>query len=251
MNSLRGDLAQDRTTSSFRRNTIIAGALALGALAIAVTAHLHGRPVTAALLAVFGVTGIGALLGVRAGIIGGIVASLSYNLFLTEPLLRLTLPTADDLVPIIALNVSAIASGIIAGRLHDRAVSAETATRLISKLLTFSQALQQALTLEEVEQVARQYIGHEQGALQLFIEHDGQLISPSVSETGASTADEVWQSHLPQLRRGDEVGVTLKSGDRRLGVIVVDAEDTRVAGHMAPSCHCSRWLCKGGSWRRG
>lgn len=219
------DLAQQRT-ASFRRNTIIAVAIGVGALAIAVAAHLHGRPVTASLLAVFGVTGVGALLGVRAGVIAGVVASLSYNLFLTDPLLRLTLPTADDLVPIIALNVSAIASGLIAGRLHDRAIAAETASRLISELLTFSQALQQALTLDEMERVARQFIDRDGGSLQLFVEHDGELVSPSSSRNGAATAQEVWHSRMPQLRLGDETGVTLRSGDRRLGVVVVDAERT-------------------------
>jgi two-component system sensor histidine kinase KdpD len=225
-------LVQQRTASTFRRNTIIACAIGAGALAIAVMAHLHGRPVTAALLAMFGVTAIGALLGVRAGVIAGIIASLSYNLFLTDPLLRLTLPAADDLVPIIALNVSAIASGIIAGRLHDRAIAAESASRLVSELLTFSQALQKALGLDEIEQAARQFIAREEGTLQLFIEHDGQLVSPSTSESGEATALEVWHSRLPELRLGDEVGVSLKSGDRRLGVVVVDAEGTRPADHL-------------------
>lgn len=231
MSELGFHLAQQRT-ASFRRNTVIAVAIGAGALAIAVAAHLHGRPVTASLLAVFGVTGVGALLGVRAGVLAGIIASLSYNLFLTDPLLRLTLPTADDLVPIIALNVSAIASGVIAGRLHDRAIAAETASRLIAELLTFSQALQQALTLDEIEQVARQFIQGDQGSLQLFVEHEGQLVSPSSSESGATTAQEVWHSRIPQLRVGDETGVTLKSGDRRLGVVVVDAEGSWQANQL-------------------
>lgn len=215
-----------------RRNTIVAATVGAGALAIAFAAHLHGRPITAALLAVFGVMVVGALLGVRAGIIAGIAASLTYNLLLTDPFLRFSLASADDLVPIIALNVSAIASGVIAGRLHDRAVAAETSTRLVSELLTFSQALQQALTLDEIERVARHYICHEQGSLQVFVDRGGELCSPSRSARSAAIAQEIWHGRIPELRVGNEVGIILTSGERRLGVVVVDAEHAGLEVHM-------------------
>src|SRR5579884_207699 len=100
-----------------KRNIPIGVGIGLLALALAVVADQNGRPVTAALLALFSVTIIGATLGVRGGLVAGILASFAYNLLLTEPILRFTPPSSDDLLPILALNVCAIASGVIAGRL--------------------------------------------------------------------------------------------------------------------------------------
>jgi two-component system sensor histidine kinase KdpD len=124
-------------------------------------AHLYGRPVTAAILAVLAVTSVGALLGLRAGVLAGVCASIAYNLLFTDPYLRFSLETIDDLVPIIALNVSALASGLIAGRLHDRAVAAEAASRRVAETLRFSQSLQRALALEEIGSIARQFLGRD------------------------------------------------------------------------------------------
>ena len=213
-----------------RRTAMLAALIGIGALAVAFSAHLHGRPITAALLAVFGVMVVGAMLGVRAGIIAGLAASLTYNLLLTDPFLRFSLASADDLVPIIALNVSAIASGVIAGRLHDRAVAAETSSRLVTELFAFSQALQQALTLEGIEKVASEHLCGADGSLQLFVEHADTLSSSSSSESGMRVAKEVWHSCLPELRVGDQTGFILSSGQRRLGVVVVDADDSRRTG---------------------
>ena len=206
------------------RNAPAASIIGFAALAAAFAAHLNGQPITAALLAVFGVTLIGALLGVRAGVLAGLLASLTYNLLLTDPFLRFSFGSADDLVPIIALNVSAIASGVVAGRLHDRAVAAENSNRLVAELLAFSQALQQALTPEEIEEVASKHICAGEGSVQLFVEHRGKLSSPSVSKAGDQVAQEVWHSHIPKLRVGDLVGIVLTTADRRLGLILVDAE---------------------------
>jgi two-component system sensor histidine kinase KdpD len=220
---------QHRAGVRITRNAALGAVVGLAALGIAFAAHLHGRPITAALLAVFGVTVVGALMGVRAGVISGVVASLTYNLLLTDPFLRFSLASADDLVPIIALNVSAIASGLIAGRLHDRAVAAEAAGRLVAELLAFSQALQRSLTLGEIEDVARQYIVPDGGCLELFVEVGGQLSSPSNSELSARAAAEVWSSRMPELRVGDSVGLILATGEKRLGLIVVEAGDGAAA----------------------
>lgn len=215
-----------------RPSVVIGAIVGLAALAIAFAAHLHGRPITAALLAVFGVTVVGALMGLRAGVIAGFAASLTYNLLLTDPFLRFSLASADDLVPIIALNVSAIASGLIAGRLHDRAVAAETSNRLVADLLTFSQALQRALTLDEIEQVAGQHICKRENGLQLFVERRGGLSSPSETEVDAEVAKEVWESRLPELCSNDRIGIILATGQGRIGVILVQANQASLNPDM-------------------
>ncbi len=192
-------------------------------LVIAFAAHTHGRPITAALLAVLGVTVVGALLGVRAGLLAGIFASLTYNLLLTDPVLKFSLASLDDLVPIIALNLSAIASGSIAGRLHDRALAAEHARQMVSELLAFSQSLQGAVTLEQIQQVAHVYLGDELHPTHLFVEHNGRLRSPGSPEDVVRAAEEIWTSNLPQLRVQDLMGLVLTTGQRRLGLLVLPA----------------------------
>jgi two-component system sensor histidine kinase KdpD len=204
-----------------RRRLVVAVGLGLAALAIAYWAHLNGRPVTAALVAVLGAVTVGALLGLRAGVVAGLAASVTYNLLFTDPVLKFSVNSADDLVPVIALNLSAIAAGLIAGRLHDRAVAAETSTRRVAELLQFSQDLQRAVTLAEVERVAQDHFGREELSAQLFVETAAKLRSPSVQGWGGDTARHVWENRMACLGCGNQTGYLLKSADRMLGVLVL------------------------------
>ncbi len=232
VNNSTFDWERMRSASRLRRNAISGAAIGVAAFAVAFAAHEHGRPITAALLAVFGVTVVGALMGLRAGVIAGLVASVTYNLLLTDPFLRFSLASADDLVPIIALNVGAIASGLIAVRLHDRAVAAETANRLVAELLTFSKALQQAVTLEEIEAVARQHVCGGEYSLWLYVEHAGKLASPSISRPRQAAAEELWHSRMPELRFGEYLSIVLASSQRRLGVVVANGAGSSSRGEM-------------------
>lgn len=179
--------------------------ISVSALGFAYLAHLHGRPVTAALLAVLSVTAMGALLGVRAGVIAGIVASIAYNLLFTDPFLRFSLPALDDFVPIIALNVSAIVSGLIAGRLRDRAVAAERSNRRISELLKFSQDLQRALSVEEVQGIVRSFLGDPAEPFSVSI-----ALAPSPAAPPAEVAGTTRTSFL------------LESGDGHVGELSIE-----------------------------
>ena len=201
---------------------VLIGAATLG---LTYLAHINGRPITSALVAVFGVMGIGALLGTRAGVVAGLAASLTFNIVFTDPAWTFTYSTADDLVPMIALTFSAIASGIIAGRLRDRAIASEIAGRRISGLLRFSQDLQRAVTLRQVEATAQECLGRHEIEVRLFIEGDDGLSSPSGAEWGLTAADELWTSQLPELTSGSCVGFLLKGSERRIGVLVAKAEE--------------------------
>lgn len=128
-------------------------------ITLAVWANMDGRRATTALLLVFGVTLTGGLLGVRMGLIAGFATSFIYNFFLSDPLFRLSLSSVDDLVPIIALNLSAVASGVVAGKLRDRADAAEQSNIRIHQLLQLSQDLQGAVSLDEMLAAARISLG--------------------------------------------------------------------------------------------
>jgi two-component system sensor histidine kinase KdpD len=113
-------------------------------------AYLNGRPVTAALAFVFAVVLVAARYGLRIGLMAAVATSLAYNLLLSDPFLRFGVQSVDDLVPLLAFNISAIASAYIAGRLRDEAhVSHESQLRVAS-LLTFSQDLQQVAGINDM-----------------------------------------------------------------------------------------------------
>ena len=217
-----------RPSDSHQWRQAAAGAsLCLSSLAIAYVAHLHGRPVTAALIAIVGVVAVGGLLGLRAGAVAGLGASITYNLLFTDPFLRFSLSSADDLVPIIALNLSAVASGLIAGRLHDRAVAAEQSERRVSDLLWFSEGLQSAVTLSEVEKIASGFLATGPSSLQLFVLTEQGLEACSEPVWARAAALEVFDSGLPQLALGDFMAFQLKSADRRLGVLAARSDRLR------------------------
>ena len=191
-------------------------------LALTYMAHLNGRPVTSAIVAVFGVMAVGALLGLRAGAIAGLAASFTYNVLFIEPALTFTYSTADDLVPMLALTLGAVGSGLTAGRLRDRALAAEQARERLSELLHFSQDLQTAVTVADVQSVARSYLGSDRSSVHLILAPRGELEPGSGPSWTIGLAEELWYSGLPHLTFRDLIGFLLRSRERRLGVLLVE-----------------------------
>lgn len=108
------------------------------------------RPRTAALVYVLGVTVIGAIAGLRGGLAAALAASLIFNFFLSEPILQFSATSADEIVPLVVFNTCAIISGLLAGRLNDRARIAERAQARLNILLTVSDRLQKVVLLADV-----------------------------------------------------------------------------------------------------
>lgn len=77
---------------------------------LAYLAQEVGRPISAALVYLLGVLLIGAGWGLWPGLIAGLSASIIYNFFLSEPVLRFSVSSLDELVPLIAFNLTAICS---------------------------------------------------------------------------------------------------------------------------------------------
>lgn len=109
------------------------------------------RPISAALIYVSAVTIIGAVNGLRGGLLAGIGASFFYNFFFSEPLLDFGVTTSDEYIPLLAFNLSALLSGALAGRINDRARAAEMAQQKINLLLDISNQLQTAVHLEDID----------------------------------------------------------------------------------------------------
>ncbi len=108
------------------------------------------RPVTSALIYVLGVTIIGAISGIRGGLIAAIAAAFIHNFFLREPVLQISAASADEYIPFIVFNLSAVISGMLAGRLKDRAHLAERAQARLNVLLVVSDRLQKVVLLPDL-----------------------------------------------------------------------------------------------------
>lgn len=129
-------------------------ALAVGGAFLAAS---YDRPITCALVFVFGVVIIGGLEGARIGSLVAITASIIYSFFIRDPAFSFSLTSADDLVPIFAFNLSAVASGIFTGWLKDRIAAAESATRRLEALLGISTALHSALKLDDITEALERF----------------------------------------------------------------------------------------------
>jgi two-component system, OmpR family, sensor histidine kinase KdpD len=188
------------------------------ATALAATAHEWNRPVTAAIVYLFGVVAVAGLAGVRGGIIAAIAASLTYNVFLSDPVYRFSLGSAEDLVPLVAFNLSAVASGLLAGRLKDRAQAAESASRRIQALFEVSKVLQAAVRLQDIPAAAS---GFTRGAVEIYL-MDGDELRAVEGADVRPLARELLATDRASLREAEFIAFRLSASGGLLGVAVIE-----------------------------
>lgn len=149
------------------------------------------RPRTAALVYLLAVLVVGARSGLYRGLLAALIASFIYNFFLSEPVFRLGVTSLDELVPLLAFNATAVISGGLAGRLNDRAKAAQAAEAKNALLLELSDQLQRAITVADVESLARASL-RAQGVQGLHIETGDNLrpiaLGAVEREAGATSA---------------------------------------------------------------
>ncbi len=141
------------------------------------------RPITAVLIFLTGVIGIAVHSGLRNALVAAIAASLVYNYYLTGPDMAFQITSADELVPIVAFNISAIIAGIMVGRLKDAARRADVANTENAFLLSVSDRLQRAISVAQIESElqsvlpARNVLG-----VQIYLCIDGRYERPVTGE---------------------------------------------------------------------
>ena len=148
---------RQRLAGYFRDANAVSGDVLIFSLATAGTylAQSWERPISAVLIYLVGVMVIGARSGLVWGLAAALSASLVYNFFLSEPVFSFSTPSADEWIPLIAFNASAILSGAMAGRLKDSVKLARTAEEKNAHLLRLSDELQRAITVDDVVRIAR------------------------------------------------------------------------------------------------
>ncbi|UIP06347.1 ATP-binding protein [Erythrobacter sp. SDW2] len=144
--------------------------------------HLE-RPITAVLAYLTGVIMIAVYSGLARAMVAAVCASIVYNFFLSEPVFQFGITTADETVPLIAFNVSALVAGFLVGRLRDFANDALAARQETQFLLAVSDHLQKAIRVEEVEDAIRKILPA-QGLedVKVFIAHQNAFVRPANGE---------------------------------------------------------------------
>ncbi len=179
-------------------------------------------PVTAALICLLGVTLVGALAGMKWGLAAALVASFFYNFFISVPRFRFSLVSAEEWVPVLTFLLSAAASALLAGRLKERALAAETANRQLRGLFDLSQRLQSAVHVDEIpaaiEPFARS-IGRT--APELYIVEGEDLIPIDGVNGGAGLAKELVGTESDRLAAGDRLALQLATRTGPTGILVL------------------------------
>lgn len=192
------------------------------ATAAAIWAQRAQLPLTAAIIYLLGVTLVGGLAGIRGGLAGAIAASLIYNFFISDPVFRFSLVSAEEYVPLIAFNLSAAASALLAGRLKERALAAETANLQLVALFDLSQRLQSAVHVHQIpgaiEAFART-IGRTEP--ELYVVRGGELMGVGGPGRGVDLARELVASRLGRLALGQNLALLLATGAGPVGVLVL------------------------------
>ncbi len=161
-------------------------AILLVATAATYFAQSLDRPITAVLTYLTGVILIAVRSGLRRGLLGAICASIAYNFFLSEPVFEFGVTTADEAVPLLAFNATALIAGIVVGRLRHSATRARFAQAETAFLLTISDRLQRALKVEEVENAIRSILPTQGvSSVKIFMIRGGIYVRPATGEIEA------------------------------------------------------------------
>jgi two-component system sensor histidine kinase KdpD len=192
------------------------------ATAAAIAAQRAELPLTAAILYLLGVTLVGGLAGIKGGLAGALAASLIYNFFISDPVFRFSLVSAEEYVPLIGFNLSAAASALLAGRLKERALAAETANRQLKALFDLSQRLQSAVHILQIpaaiEAFARS-IGR--ASPQLYVVKGEELVGVEGEGSGVELARELVTNRLSRLAVDDDLALLLATGAGPVGALVL------------------------------
>ncbi len=207
-----------------RRPYARAAALAVLILAVsaAAVAQHTNRPVTAAIVFLLGVTLVGALEGLRGGLLAAVLASIIYNFFLSDPVFRFSLTSAEEYVPLIAFNISAATSGLLAGRLKDRALAAELASHRLRALFDVSQRLQAAVRMRDIPEAIKGFTAPEAAQPEIYVASGAAIEPIQDAATHEELARKLLEGDATSMRQGDYTGLLLSMPAGSEAVLVLN-----------------------------
>ena len=179
----------------------------------------------ASLVYVLGVVAAGAMGGLTTALVAALVATVTFNFFVAEPLMTVTFHRLADFVPPFAFTVTALISGILSGRLRDETVTAGNAMERTERLFQASGDVQAAVRDEDVrDALGRALPGV---GLALFRRGPGGLAAVATDADPAdhALAADVCAGLAGTLTRGDRVAVRLDGAEGPIGALVARAPD--------------------------
>jgi len=200
--------------------------LTVGIMAATTLAAFLVRPargeVSGALIFVLGITLAGAMLGLGAALVAAAGGFLLYNFYFAEPVLTFRLDTISDFAPLIIFNLSAVISGILAGRVRDQAEAAAAANNSLGALLQISGLLQSALRFEDIERALTSPPAHAAGVRLLATEEDA-----TAQREGSEAAQ--LRRKIPAGSREDPASYRVESGGRTIRMTIEPTSSHRGA----------------------
>lgn len=184
-------------------------------------AQISDRPISAVLVFLTGVILIAIRSGLVSALVAAISASLTYNFFLSEPAFRFGITSADEAVPLVAFNVSALLAAIMVGRLKDSAKRAYQAQSEAAFMLTVSDRLQSAVRVEDVETEVRGVIPRQGvSSVEIFLNRGKAYWRPSTGEVEFDTLKPLMDlGGDDTVRRDKAVVIELKGARGSLGFV--------------------------------
>lgn len=190
------------------------------ATSTAVISQGHDMPRTAAVVYLLGITLVGAMEGFWGGLVAAILASLVYNFFLSDPVFRFSLTSPEEYIPLIAFNISAAASGLLAGGLRDRALAAERASRRLQLLFAVSRSLQAAVRLSDIPEAVASYAGEDETP-EIYVVSGDRLEPVQRTCRHRELAQRLFESGQHELGEGENRAFLLSATVHPIGVIVL------------------------------
>jgi two-component system sensor histidine kinase KdpD len=175
--------------------------------------------VSGALVFVLGITLAGATMGLGAALLAAMTSFMLYNFYFAEPVLTFRFDTLDDLAPLIVFNLSAVVSGVLAGRVRDEAEAAAAANSSLTALLQISRLLQSAVSFPDIEHALRGPAAEAAGVRLLPAEPP----APREREEAESTAARVSMTALIGRSFGPDV-YRLECGTRAIELMIAQGQ---------------------------
>ena len=215
--------ASSRQSGAWQLSIIVV--LASTVLAANLKSLLYGE-VSGGLFFVIGIMLVGANSGLLPALACAVVSSLIFNFFIADPPLAFRLATGNDLAPPAIFAAAALVSGLLSGRLHDRAVRLSEANLQLQNLLATSRSLQRAASEDELCASIDSGVPILQGSsIRLFKVENDALVA--IGEAGAET---VWAKAAQAARESAQESVArpgmtafrLPGLDTTVGIMVID-----------------------------
>ena len=199
--------------------------LASTVLAVNLKSLLYGE-ISGGLFFVIGIMLVGANSGLLPAMTCAVASSLIFNFLIADPPLAFRLTTGDDLAPPAIFAASALVSGLLSGRLHDRAVRLSEANLQLQSLLATSRSLQRAASEDELFTSIDSGVPILQGASIRLFKVENSALAPigeaSVETAWVEAAQAALESAEESAARLGMTAFRLPGLDTTVGIMVID-----------------------------